>query len=84
MLSALVSILSRPQDRSHQDPNQKPTTGILRKPEKCKGKVAKGTEVTINYRAYRWDDEHPFDSTYDESRTPIKFKQGDKSVIPGM
>lgn len=66
-----------------RDPNQNPTIGVLRKPENCKGKVAKGTEVTVNYKAYRWDDEYPFDSTYDEKRTAIKFKQGDKSVIPG-
>ncbi|KAI8584297.1 hypothetical protein K450DRAFT_219168 [Umbelopsis ramanniana AG] len=84
LLVTLLATAVLAQRRHPQSPPDVLRIGVLRKPETCKGKVAKGTEVTVHYKAYRWDDEHPFDSTYDEGRTAIKFKQGDKSVIPGL
>ncbi|KAI9282020.1 hypothetical protein BC943DRAFT_339440 [Umbelopsis sp. AD052] len=84
LLITLLATAVLAERRHPQTPPEVLRIGVLRKPESCKGKVAKGTEVTVNYKAYRWDDELPFDSTYDESRTAIKFKQGDKSVIPGL
>jgi hypothetical protein len=58
-----------------------PPKGILRKPNKCSVKASKGADVTIHYRAYRWDDEQPFENTYDGKT--LTFKLNDKKVIPG-
>jgi hypothetical protein len=37
--------------------------------------------VTLHYRAWRWNDEEPFESTYEGE--PMKFTTDSKKVIPG-
>lgn len=55
---------------------------VLRKSKKCPAKASKGADVTLHYRAWRWNEEEPFENTYDGK--PMQFKTNDKKVIPGM
>ncbi|KAG2182271.1 hypothetical protein INT43_007198 [Umbelopsis isabellina] len=70
---------------AQRHPVEPPTTlrlAVLRKSKSCPAKASKGSDVTLHYRAWRWNEEEPFESTYDGK--PMQFKTNDKKVIPGL
>ncbi|CAM0142783.1 FK506-binding protein 2A [Umbelopsis sp. WA50703] len=82
LLAALLATTVLAQRRHPVDPPTTLRLAVLRKSNKCPAKVSKGADVTLHYRAWRWNDEEPFESTYEGE--PMKFTTDSKKVIPGL